>query len=525
MSTNDKDLHPGISLFVRSAGILIILLSVAGLCRWLFETPGMQGVLPTTPAAKVNGLICSLCLGLMLLLRYREGSMSRWTFRALAGVAILLSGVSLVQDIFNMNLGIDELILTDSKTVSLHPGRMTFFASSGFLIVSLATLLLSAQSRRLKMVAKTMLNLVTFFCFFILLTYLYEVTRSHPLYASAIMSVPACLALMLISTATSALEPEIGLSSVFFGSKLGSQIARLLFPLLIFTILAEGFAQVLLSKYEGVNENFGITLLLFSFILTCLGIVAFVTFHFNRLDDERHEAMQQLLVQNEELKQFTYITSHDLQEPVRTIQTYTRFLLKEPPVSDKSQLYLQGVKESSERMSSLVHALLNYHLLGHKTEHQPVSVQTIWQEVVEEVNAGAGSTDLDITATTLLPVISGSVQELKQLFQNLVSNAIKFKNTNVPPRIELSIKEKKDEWLFAMKDNGIGIPAKYREKVFQMFQRLHSADEYEGSGMGLSYCKKIVELHKGKIWIDSADEGGSVFYFTISKNLKPVVYA
>jgi light-regulated signal transduction histidine kinase (bacteriophytochrome) len=306
---------------------------------------------------------------------------------------------------------------------------------------------------------------------------------------------------------------------------LGSQIARLLFPLLVLTILAEGFAQMLLSRYEGVNEYFGITLLLLSFILTCLGIVAFVTFHFNRLDDERTTAMQQLLIQNEELKKFAYITSHDLQEPLRTIQSYTRLLLKDQPATAKNQLYLQGVHESAARMSSLIHALLNYYLLGRKKEYEDVALHSVWHEVIQDVNTSREQTNAVITATTPLPVVSGSVQELRQLLQNLVSNGLKFRNTNCNPKIELSVKELKDEWLFAIKDNGIGIPAKYREKVFQMFQRLHGADEYEGTGIGLSYCKKIVELHKGRIWIEAAQEGGSIFYFTISKNIKTVTYA
>jgi light-regulated signal transduction histidine kinase (bacteriophytochrome) len=160
-------------------------------------------------------------------------------------------------------------------------------------------------------------------------------------------------------------------------------------------------------------------------------------------------------------------------------------------------------------------------LLGRKRDYQPVELNTVWQDVVQEVKLP----DAVIKATTPLPVISGSVHELKQLLQNLVQNGIKFRKSNLNPNIELSVKEFEDEWLFSIKDNGIGIPAKYREKVFQMFQRLHTTDEYEGNGIGLSYCKKIVELHKGKIWIEAADEGGSIFCFTISKNIKDVSYA
>jgi signal transduction histidine kinase len=525
MNTVDKNSHPGLAVFIQAAGGFVIFISLLGLARWMFETPAMVGSLPSAPAAKVNGLICGLCFGGMLLLSVRSSAVARRGFRLLAVFAVLLSGVSLIQDILGINFGIDELFIKDNKTLSSNPGRMAAFASTGFVITGSALLVQSVQNRKLKLLSKAMLNGVTLFCFFILITYLYQVTDAHQTYASSIMSVPACFALLLISGAASMLEPETGLSSIFFGNKLGNQIARLLFPFLILMILAEGFGQVLLSRYQGINEYFGIALLLFSFILTCLGIIAFVTFRFNRLDDERNIAMQQLLIQNEELKQFSYITSHDLQEPLRTIQGYTRFLMKEPAVRDKGQQYLEGINESAGRMSSLIHALLHYHLLGRKIDYEPVSVNTLWRQVIQDVNTSSQQTNAVITATTPLPVISGSVQELRQLFQNLVSNGIKFRNSNLNPRIELSVREMKDEWLFAIKDNGIGIPAKYREKVFQMFQRLHSADDYEGSGIGLSYCKKIVELHKGKIWIEDADNGGTVFCFTISKNIKAVSYA
>jgi len=520
MNSTDRGLSPGITLFIRAAGLFIIALSLLGLSRWLFETPGLQGSLPTSPAAKFNGLICGLSFGIMLLLITLVSAVARNAFRALAVFVVLLSGASFAQDIFNINLGIDEFFIKDSRT-TYHPGRMAIFASAGFVVVGAAMLLQSAPHQKLKLVAKVMLNAVSFFCAFILITYLYQVTSAHHIYAASIMSIPACFVLFIISVSASILEPETGLTSIFFGNKLGSQLARLLFPLLILTILAEGFGQVLLSRYEGLNESFGTALLLFSFILTCLGIVVFISFRFNKLDDERAVAMQQLVIQNEELKQFAYITSHDLQEPLRTIQSYTRLLQKEQKATDKSLMYLAGVSESTQRMSSLINGLLHYHLLGRKRDYQPVELNTVWQDVVQEVKLP----DAVIKATTPLPVISGSVHELKQLLQNLVQNGIKFRKSNLNPNIELSVKEFEDEWLFSIKDNGIGIPAKYREKVFQMFQRLHTTDEYEGNGIGLSYCKKIVELHKGKIWIEAADEGGSIFCFTISKNIKDVSYA
>lgn len=523
MITTEKGTYPKVTLFIRTVGVFEIFISLLGLARWVFETPAMQGSLPTNPAAKVNGLICGLCFGIILLLTTKPGAKAQWAFKVLTGFAILLSAASLSQDIFDINLGIDEFFIKDSRT-SYHPGRMAMFASAGFTIVGLAMLGQTVKNNVLKLTAKAMLNAVSLFCFFILITYVYQVTRAHQMYASFIMSLPACFVLMLTSAAACMRQPDTGLPSFFFGDKLGSQIARLLFPLLVLTILALGFGQVLLSRYEGVNEYFGIALLLFSFILTCLAIVVFVSHRFNKLDEERNATMLQLQMQNEELKQFAYITSHDLQEPLRTIQGYARFLAKEP-ATDRSKLFLAGINESTGKMSTLINGLLHYNLLGTKKDYEPVAMDAVWNDVLQDVSTGTREAKALITATTPLPVVSGSGKELRQLLQNLVSNGLKFRNTQVQPRIELSVKEQKGEWLFAVKDNGIGIPAKYREKVFQLFQRLHGAEEYDGYGIGLSYCKKIVELHKGKIWIEGADEGGSIFCFTIAKDIKNVSYA
>ena len=114
-----------------------------------------------------------------------------------------------------------------------------------------------------------------------------------------------------------------------------------------------------------------------------------------------------------------------------------------------------------------------------------------------------------------LPVINGYATELKQLFQNLITNAIKFRKKETPPAINISVQKNEGYWEFAFKDNGIGIEEKYNEKIFLIFQRLHTRTEYEGSGIGLSHCKKIVELHKGKIWVESKPGEGSTFYFTL----------
>jgi light-regulated signal transduction histidine kinase (bacteriophytochrome) len=136
------------------------------------------------------------------------------------------------------------------------------------------------------------------------------------------------------------------------------------------------------------------------------------------------------------------------------------------------------------------------------------------RDVITDIDKAIADADAKINVAHL-PVINGYATELKQLFQNLIINSIKFRRKNVAPEINITVQKMNDYWRFAITDNGIGIDQKYNERIFIIFQRLHNRTEYQGSGIGLSHCRKIVELHHGKIWVESTPHEGSTFYFTI----------
>jgi len=168
-------------------------------------------------------------------------------------------------------------------------------------------------------------------------------------------------------------------------------------------------------------------------------------------------------------------------------------------------------------MKTLIENLLDYSQIGSRKELERVDCDKILHNVLDDLGTVISEADADIKSDPL-PVINGYASEIKQLFQNLISNSIKFRRTGVPLGINISAHEGADYWQFAFKDNGIGIDEKYNERIFVIFQRLHTQNEYAGSGIGLSHCKKIVELHKGKIWVESKPGEGSTFHFTISQN-------
>jgi light-regulated signal transduction histidine kinase (bacteriophytochrome) len=235
-----------------------------------------------------------------------------------------------------------------------------------------------------------------------------------------------------------------------------------------------------------------------------------------RARKEAEQANKDLEIKNKEMEQFAYIASHDLQEPLRTTSSFVKLLQKQyqGKFDEKADKYFAFISDASDRMKILVKNLLDFSQIGNKKELEKVDCNNILHNVLSDLGIAISESGADIKYDPL-PVIYGYATELKQLFQNLITNAIKFRKKETPLTIHISVQKKECYWQFACKDNGIGIEEKDCEKIFIIFQRLHTQTEYEGSGIGLSHCKKIVELHKGKIWVESKPGEGSTFYFTI----------
>ncbi len=229
-----------------------------------------------------------------------------------------------------------------------------------------------------------------------------------------------------------------------------------------------------------------------------------------------------LASQNKELEQFAYITSHDLKEPLNTISGLIMLLLDEykDKLDEDGKTSLNYINDSSIRMKTLIDSVLEYSRLGKTKDFTLVDTNILIKNLKADLGSMIYKSNAEITVQDL-PTVLGAEIELRLLFQNLISNGIKFTDKNKKPSIHVSSKiVEKDEqfyWQFAIQDYGIGIPKEYKDKIFAIFQRLHSQDDYEGTGIGLAHCKKIVESHGGTIWLESEEGKGSTFFFTIPK--------
>ena len=237
------------------------------------------------------------------------------------------------------------------------------------------------------------------------------------------------------------------------------------------------------------------------------------------MEDSLRETINRLTQSNAELERFAFAASHDLQEPLRMVTNYTGLLSKKyrGKFDKDADEYMDFAVEGAKRMHRLITGLLEYARVdGKSVAFSPVDCTRVFNEVQFNLRDAVVDCGAAITATDL-PTVTGDEVQIIQLFQNLVSNALKFRRDEVPPEVRLTAQQRDDgRWLFAVADNGIGIEEEYLGRIFDVFKRLHTRQAFPGDGIGLAMCRRIVERHGGEIWVESKPGEGSTFYFTLT---------
>jgi two-component system, chemotaxis family, sensor kinase Cph1 len=233
---------------------------------------------------------------------------------------------------------------------------------------------------------------------------------------------------------------------------------------------------------------------------------------------QSEERSRQLAQSNRDLEQFAYVASHDLQAPLRSITLFCELLQRhyQGKLDATADDYIQHIVGSAARMRVLISDLLEYAKIDQGTkELEKVNCAEAVKEAIENLESQIEECQAKVTSD-VLPTISVNRAQLVRLFQNLIGNGIKFHGES-PPKVDVSAVEKGGEWIFEVRDNGIGIPQEFMSKLFVLFQRLHTEGQYKGTGLGLAICKKIVERHAGSIWVESPVGVGSRFFFSLPK--------
>jgi chemotaxis family two-component system sensor kinase Cph1 len=226
---------------------------------------------------------------------------------------------------------------------------------------------------------------------------------------------------------------------------------------------------------------------------------------------------QDLERSNAELKKFAYVASHDLQEPLNQVANFVQLLEMRynDELDEDGKEFIGFAVDGVSLMQTLIDDVLVYSKVDLKgIEWELTQVETSLNRAFSNLRGRITETQAEISYDSMPTIVADSTQ-LMQLFQNLLGNAIKFKKKDEVPRIHVGVQRQEDAWLFSVQDNGIGIDPQFADRIFVIFQRLHTRDEYPGSGMGLAICKKIVECHRGQIWVESELGKGATFFFTI----------
>jgi PAS domain S-box-containing protein len=239
--------------------------------------------------------------------------------------------------------------------------------------------------------------------------------------------------------------------------------------------------------------------------------------YYKRVEEELKKLVEELRSSNEELQSFAYITSHDLQEPLRSIASYAQLIQRRygGQLEGDADEFIEYMVNGAKRMQQMIQGLLDYSRIGTKSgEFREFSSEEAYNHALSNLHSSIEEYHAELTHDPL-PVIFADPDQIVRVFQNLISNAIKFRKKDENPRIYISAQKENNEYVFSVSDNGIGIEIQYTDRIFEVFKRLHAIGEYGGAGIGLAIVKRIIDGHGGRVWVESSLGNGSSFYFTI----------
>ncbi|HTL16740.1 MAG TPA: ATP-binding protein [Patescibacteria group bacterium] len=516
-------------LLSKAVNVAVVAMGALVLAGWASGFRPLMHLFPTlvvmNPVTALGLMLAGWCF-LVLDHRASRGPKAHDTLTLAIAAAITLLGLLRLLDcFFGLDLELDQLLFRSKLSVggSYPPSEMAPNTALNFLLCGVALLLFDVHTRHGFYLSHGFILVAAWVALLAIIGYTYRVLLFYRLGSGLPMALDTAVAFALFCTGFVTARPERGVLSIVTSRTTGGAMARRLLPMAVLIPWGLG-AMLLVSEQAGYfGKEFAVSLfavasiILFTFLLWWNAKLLYqVDIKRAGAEDQLREASANLQRSNTDLQQFAYLASHDLFEPLRMVTSYLQLLEHRytPKLDQQGREFVTFAIDGAKRMEALIHDLLEYSRVEIRGRpFQSTDCEEVFAAAVANLKVAIEESGATIAHEQLPTVMADRVQ-LTQLFQNLIGNAIKFRGER-KPQVSLHVQRRDQEWLFVVRDNGIGINPKDFARIFIIFQRLHTRQEYAGTGMGLAICKKIVERHGGRIWGESVPGQGSSFFFTL----------
>ncbi len=539
MVEHDPRLPALLRSFSRAASVFVIAVGGLVLAGWALQIDSFKSLLPGLATMKANTALAFVGAGASLWLRLPVSTRAEHGRRIweqeCAWLVTLTGLLTLGEHLLGVDLGIDQLLFRDAATaVAFFPGRMAPATALNFLLIGAALLLWDVRLGRAGYPTEWLTLGALLVAMVAMLGYTYGVQSLYRLATYSSVAPHTALTFAVMGLGILAARPEQSLMALVTSSGPGGLLTRRLLPAAIFVPPVLGALRLAGQRAGLYDTEMGLALYALGNIATFTVIVVWSARVLERVDRERqNEARKfnaeleqrvaartaQLEAANKELEAFSYSVSHDLRAPLRAIDGFSRLMLEDygPQLEAEAQRYLKVVRENTQQMGQLIDDLLAFaHLNRQALETQRVETAQLARRALAEVHADQNERLVEIMIGDL-PPCQGDPTLLKQVFVNLLSNALKFTRERTPARIEVGYAALDTEHIYFVRDNGAGFDMQFAHKLFGVFQRLHRAEDYEGTGVGLAIVQRIIHRHGGRIWAEAEVGKGATFYFTLPR--------
>lgn len=482
--------------------VLVGLISIGVLFCWILDAISMK------PNTAITFILTSLAL---IFLQFNLIPFTRIA-RVFAFLILIIGLLTFIEYTFDYDLHIDQLMC---QTLVYFPGGMSPATSIVFILLGISLFFINSAFN--PVIFQFLASSFGLFGLMVLTGYSFQFTIHYQIIPYIYTPIYAGFNFILIAIAILFIKPNQGFIRALTNDSMSGHFARILIPVSIIIPLLLVYLSVWGESVGFFNSITAVLLLLVSFIAVELICIYSALYILMNSDLKRKLIEDDLKRSNQELQQFAYIASHDLQEPLRMISSYLELLERRyvDKLDQNANDFIHFATDGAHRMRVLIKGLLAFSRVTTKgKEFAPVDCNIILKDVLANLRKLIDDKNVIMTYDKL-PIVQADEFQLEQVFQNLIMNAIKFSDKK--PAIHIGVKEDLQEWIFSVKDNGIGISNEYFETIFYIFKRLNPQEKYSGSGMGLAICKRIIERHYGKMWVTSELGKGSIFYFSIPK--------